>query len=210
MRINVGELFDGGISVSRFIAQMQEELTGKGDCPQWRFVEWLNIVQQLLYSEVIKYECSRGISLSERGFEGNSVDYCQFPVPDGIDKIRYSDIFAVKADGSFLVSGREMDSDMLSEIYFDKGGRLSFVTNTAANNVTVYFNGRPKVITDCNIDKRNIAIPLEFIDLLRCRIRSEFYKYVDEDTLSAKWTAEYNAILEDFKEWCSAREEVLK
>lgn len=210
MRINVGELFDSGIGVSRFIEQMQEELAEKCDCPQWRFIEWLNIAEQLLYSEIVKYECASEINLADFNIYGKEADYCQFAVPDGVDNIRFSDIFAVNVDGIFFESGREMDGDILSEIYFDRGGRLTFVTSETVKDVKVYFNARPKIITECNTGERNVAVPLEFIDLLRCRIRSEFYKYADEDILSAKWTAEYNAILEDFKQWCDKREEILK
>lgn len=204
MRTNVAELFDSGVSVSLFVDQMQNELSPFREAEDWRYREWINTLEQLIYSEIVRYE-----SFSELDFPYDfSINYTEFLPPEGIAPVRAGDIFAVSADGVFLSHGRDCDSDMARGTYFDRAGRLRLNIPQLPKKVTVYFNARPRLITEADIGSRNICVPPEFIDLFRSRVRGEFYKLVDEDGLSAKWISEYNAVLEDFKQWCQSREEL--
>ncbi len=205
MRITVGELFDSGLSVCRFIEQMQEEFSSYGELEFWRIIEWINILEQLVYSEVVQYE-----SFAEIRPPDFSINYIDFVPPKGIDTVRFSDIFAIRCDNEMLSLGRDCDSDMIKGTYFDRRGRLFLNVEQLPELVCVYFNARPKLITEETKEHRNIHIPPEFLDLFRSRIRGEYYKYINEDAMSAKWITEYNVILENFKEWCKNREELFK
>ena len=54
-------------------------------------------------------------------------------------------------------------------------------------------------------DTDNVMVPLEFIDLVKAKLRGEAYKLANEDVLSAKWLNDYNILLENFKMWISEK-----
>lgn len=205
MRITVHELFNSGVSAAKFIDQMKGEIESYGEMENWRYIEWINILEQLIYSEIVCYESSCELSPAE-----NDINYCDLRPPEGVAPPRFSDIFAVRADDLMLSHGRDVDSDMVYGTYFDRGGRLAVNVKGVPKKVRVYFRARPRPLTGNMPEKREIHVPLEFIDLFRSRIRGEYYKLVNEDALCAKWISEYNTILENFKEWCKRREELYK
>lgn len=44
-----------------------------------------------------------------------------------------------------------------------------------------------------------VPLPYEFVELVRCKLRGEAYKLINDDALAAKWIGEYNTLLENFK-----------
>ena len=48
-------------------------------------------------------------------------------------------------------------------------------------------------------------IPLEFIDLVKAKLRGEAYKLVNEDGIASKWLNDYNILLETFKLWITSK-----
>lgn len=44
-----------------------------------------------------------------------------------------------------------------------------------------------------------VPLPYEFTELVRCKLRGEAYKLINDDALAAKWIGEYNTLLENFK-----------
>ena len=44
-------------------------------------------------------------------------------------------------------------------------------------------------------------LPVEFIDLVKAKLRGEAYKLANEDNHAAKWLNDYNTLLETFKAW---------
>ena len=55
------------------------------------------------------------------------------------------------------------------------------------------------------IDNSNVMVPLEFIDLVKAKLRGEAYKLANEDDIAAKWLNDYNILLETFKAWISEK-----
>lgn len=216
MKITVREIFDSGVNVSAFISQMQEEFEPYNGVARWRLVEWINALEQLIYSDIVQYESYGEVeakldeTYGTQNYLDEDINYISFKIHPELSAIRAGDIFAVKADGVMLASGRDYDSDMIDGTWYDRRGRLHVNVGFRPKVITVYFYARPKLISEENIAERDVHVPPEFIDLFRTRIRGEFYKLVNEDMLAAKWVNEYNAILEDFKEWCKRREELFK
>lgn len=44
-----------------------------------------------------------------------------------------------------------------------------------------------------------VPLPYEFVELVRCKLRGEAYKLINDDGVAAKWLAEYDVLLENFK-----------
>ena len=52
-----------------------------------------------------------------------------------------------------------------------------------------------------NVNDVNVMLPIEFIDLVKAKLRGEAYKLANEDSIAAKWLNDYNTLLETFKAW---------
>ena len=50
-------------------------------------------------------------------------------------------------------------------------------------------------------------LPVEYLDMAGAKIRGEAYKIANEDGLAAKWLADYNQQMENFKIWAASRNE---
>lgn len=57
------------------------------------------------------------------------------------------------------------------------------------------------VVVNVPASNDNIMVPVEFIDLVKAKLRGEAYKLVNEDGIAAKWLNDYNMLLETFKAW---------
>lgn len=51
----------------------------------------------------------------------------------------------------------------------------------------------------------NVMIPIEFIELVKSKLRAEAYMIENEYTPAANWMNNYNVLLENFKQWLSER-----
>ena len=84
----------------------------------------------------------------------------------------------------------------------DYSGNLVLNTPDMPAYLTIIYRLRPslKVTGD-----EMIALPVEWLDMLAARMRSEAYKIANEDGISGKWMQDYNMQLESFKIWASKR-----
>ena len=57
------------------------------------------------------------------------------------------------------------------------------------------------VVVNVPASNDNVMVPVEFIDLVKAKLRGEAYKLVNEDGIAAKWLNDYNMLLETFKAW---------
>lgn len=46
-----------------------------------------------------------------------------------------------------------------------------------------------------------VPVPIDFIDMVKAKIRGDMYNVANDDDLAGKWYGTYNARLEDFKLW---------
>ena len=83
------------------------------------------------------------------------------------------------------------------------------------NNIAYYYDilsfiyfVRPTLKTVNSSDvvgSGNVMLPVEFIDLAKAKLRADAYKIANEDALAAKWIADYNVLLENFKAWMDGK-----
>ena len=105
---------------------------------------------------------------------------------------RVSDI---SYDGNFiefLSIERDLNSAEFSEID-DAIGFLNWANN---QNIVISLSGR---FTIGSVDSETVPLPYEFVELVKCKLRGEAYKVINDDGVAAKWLAEYDVLLENFK-----------
>lgn len=68
-------------------------------------------------------------------------------------------------------------------------------------NIKVIYFVRPELIDEKNYTAKKVMVPVEFIDLVKAKLRGEAYKLMNEDAFAAKWLNDYNVLLEDFRAW---------
>ncbi len=201
-------MFDSGISVKDLLENLKTEVDIALDIPDKTYVEWLNALQQLLYTEFIK-EQKRFVlvspSTSPIGIDVINTD-------DNENPPRFEDIHAVYADEVQLIESTVTSGIIFPYTYYKDNNNIGYNTRTVngvqevPGELQIVYFVKPKLIDSENIAKDdNVMVPLEFIDLVKAKLRGEAYKLANEDALSAKWINDYNVLLETFKMWISEK-----
>ena len=189
-------MFNSGIEVTDLIEQINSEADIALDIPDKSYVQWLNSLQQLLYTEVIKEQ--KKVVL-EPPFANNTIDVSKLS-EDGENAPRFEDIHAVYADYTQLIKSTVTTGVILPHTYFKIDDRLGFNAKVEKHIAIIYFV-KPELIDADDIGDSVVMLPIEFIDLATSKLRGEAYKLANEDALAAKWLNDYNVHLETFKAW---------
>ena len=188
-------MFDSGISVKNLVEELQNEVDIALDIPNATYITWLNSLQQLLYTEIIKEQKKAVISdISESPISISSI---------GEENTRFEDIYAVYANGKQLIKSTVTSGVIFPDTFYKDNNDLGFNTNPKPTELTVVYIVKPAMVKDG--DKSTVAIPIEFIDLVKAKLRGEAYKLANEGDLSAMWLNDYNTLLETFKAWISEK-----
>lgn len=196
-------MFDSGISVNLFIKDIKSEADIAPDITDTKYISWINALEQVLYSDIIREQRKADIDVS------NSIgEYIKkVPITKGENEadVRFEDIISVFKGETQLIKTSLLSGGIFNDSWFNNGSALWVNTTfeNVNNTITVFYHVRPA--EKSGADGENIMLPAEFMDLMYSYVRAEAYKYANEDALSAKWQAEYNARLEIFKAWIDAR-----
>ena len=205
-------MFDSGISVKNLIKELKEtEVDIALDIPTATYVSWLNSLQQLMYSEIIREK--RRFELSE--WENGKIISSIKP-KENEDSLRFEDIYAIytKRDGYDvqLIKTNLTSGSIFPDSFYKDGSEIGINIGDGAESLTIIYNVRPKLIgtdTDKNDEltdgNANVMLPIEFIDLAKAKLRGEAYKLANEDGIAAKWLNDYNVHVETFKNWLSGK-----
>lgn len=185
-------MFDSGMTANALISAVNNEIDVAITIENSSYIRWINEVEQMLYSEVIR---ERKTAVVE-----NPENPVTLPLPGtGEVQMRFEDIELVYADGVELTKS-SMGNDVLTDTYYKSGGGL-YINRTDVAELKIIYNVRPELKTAENINTKNIMLPYEFLELIISRLRGEAYKLANEDGLAAKWLADYNVLVETFKLW---------
>ena len=193
-------MFDSGITAKELITAIQNEADIALDIPDENYIQWLNSLEQLLYSEIIKEQKAfthtlpdiLPISLDEIGVSENEAP------------LRYEDLYAIYVDDTQLIQSTVASGDIFPNTYYKDNNNLAFNVPHPKTVKGVYFV-RPLLKSVENMDQAHVMIPIEFIELAKAKLRGEAYKLVNEDNLAAKYLNDYNVLLETFKLWISEK-----
>ena len=202
-------MYDSGVTAKAFIGTLDEEIDIALEIPDASKYRWLSAVEQFVYTEVLKEYVSATVDLSQN--ETDFVDLSLLPVPSGAMAPTYDDVIRV-----FGENGQEIMKSGPTAAYefperdlyhMSPHGNIALHTREEQWQVTVVYRVRPAVKTEDNAEVLTVALPVEYLDMAGAKIRGEAYKIANEDGLAAKWLADYNQQMENFKIWAASRNE---
>ena len=139
--------------------------------------------------------------------EKNPVITCGFPKYDDEANIRFEDIHAVYADETQLIKSTLASGVIFSNAYYKEDVSLGIKLSELPVKVKVVYCVRPvPKSAGALTDNDTVKVPVEFIDLVKAKLRGEAYKLSNEDGLAAKWLNDYNVLLETFRIWFSEKQ----
>ena len=201
-------MFNSGIKVKDLVAELKNtEVDIALDIPNLTYVTWLNALQQLLYREVVKEQRKWVFSSPFQ----NPISILSIKPQTGENQPIFEDIHAVYADKCQLIKSTLSSGVIFPNTYFKDNNDIGYSIQAEPDNLTIVYYVRPAIIEvsdvydeatkDYLIDESFVMIPIEFIDLVKSKLRGEAYKLVNEDGIAAKWLNDYNTHLETFKAW---------
>ena len=195
-------MFDSGIKAAALIEQIKKEADIAIPVPDSSYILWLNALEQLLYTELIREQGK--IELSN--VSGSVIDIDTLSVPDGEGSVRFEDILAIYADRTQLIRSTVASGSIFPDTYYKTGNNIGVNMAFQPERIKLIYLIKPELKTTDNINTRNIMLPVEFTELVKAKLRGEAYKLVNEDSIAAKWINDYNILLETFKSWLSAKQ----
>ena len=200
-------MFDSGISVKNLLSELNTEVDIALDIPDATYVEWLNSLQQLLYTEFIKEQKRFVIASPPESPIGMDV----IKTDDNENPPRFEDIYAVYADEVQLIKSSVTSGVIFPYTYYKDNNNIGYNTRIVdgvqviPGKLTIVYIVKPALIDYNDIENAKVMMPIEFIDLVKAKLRGEAYKLANEDSLSSKWLNDYNVLLETFKLWLSEK-----
>lgn len=194
-------MFDSGIKVSDLIRQIRDEADISISIPDESFVLWLNALEQLLYTELIKEQGK--IELD--GASGSVINISALNVPNGENAVRFEDIHTIYADETQLIESTAASGAIFPNTYYKNGNDIGLNLKNEPNKLKIIYFVKPELKTAGNVSTKNVMVPIEFIDLVKAKLRGEAYKLANEGELSAMWLNDYNILLETFKAWIAEK-----
>ena len=191
-------MFDSGISVKDLIDELNAEVDIALDLPNTAYAGWLNSLQQLLYSEIIKEQKKAVVELSEDGIISLSS-----PLGTDENRTRFEDIYAIYANGKQLMKTTLTSGKIFPDTFYKINNNVGINATPTPTEVEIIYIVKPVLVK--NINEGNVMVPVEFIDLVKAKLRGEAYKLVNEDAIAAKWLNDYNMLLETFKAWITEK-----
>lgn len=217
-------MFDSGIKVNKLIENLKNEVDIAIEIPDETYIEWLNSLQHMLYTEVIKEQKKvippaiihiEGGSVGEAFGGGNvgsdettqrteyynPVIMSDIAIDEGENQPIFEDIYTVYADTTQLIKTTLASSDIFPNSFYKVNNNMGYKVTENPEELIIIYLVKPALVTTEDYANTNVMIPIEFIDLVKAKLRGEAYKLANEDALAAKWLNDYNVLLETFKKW---------
>ena len=194
-------MFNSGMTVKSLIDDIKEEADISPDIQDSEYLYWVNCLEQVLYSDIIKEQRCGHVPVSQTSNYKDNVPMEDFNSETEAEVV-FEDIIAVFADSKQLIKTTLLSGAVFNDCYFSDSGKLYCKIDGECSDIAVYYNVRPEI--KVNVDGI-VMLPYEHMDLMKAYIRMQAYKKAMEEELCATWTNEYNVLLEAFKVWINTR-----
>ena len=158
----------------------------------------------MLYTEVIQEQKKTAI----KSPFVSPVSISSIEVETIENKPRFEDIIAVYADDIQLIKSTVASGVIFPNTFYKDNNNIGINIEKEPENLTIVYVVKPSLVEVSEkdvIDDANVMMPIEFIDLVKAKLRGEAYKLANEDNLAAKWLNDYNTLLETFKVWMAEK-----
>lgn len=199
-------MFNCGITAKELIAELEKEVDIAPPILNSNYVLWLNILEHILYTEIIK-EQKLYVSTLEN-IDGNLLLLSDISISVDESPVRFEDIHAIYVDNVQLMKSTVASGAIFPNTFFKQGECIGLNIPAGAKDLKVVYFVKPALKTvdeGGNAKEQYINVPLEFIELVKDKLRGEAYKVANEDEQAAKWLNEYNVLLETFKVWINEK-----
>ena len=209
-------MFDSGISASSLIAGLKNEIDVAIPISNRSYVDSLNSLEQLLYTEIIKEQKEAFLDTASDLSTSRLIFLSEISVPNSQKSVVSEDVYAVYIYDAEVIyptkftqlkKSTPATSPLIKYTWFEADYNKIGATVSEHSFRVIYFV-RPalKMVNENDVvGAGNVMLPVEFIDLAKAKLRGDAYKIANEDALAAKWLNDYNVLLETFKEWVEKR-----
>ena len=194
-------MFDSGITVEKLIDGLKSEVDIALEIPDQTYIDWLNSLQQLLYTEIIKEQKKTTL----HGAILNPISLSLIMTESNENTPRFEDIHAIYADNTQLKKSTLTSGIIFKNTFYKDHNGIGYCTEEIPRRVKIIHIVKPALVTTENYSNMNVMIPIEFIDLAKSKLRGEAYKLANEDAIAAKWLNDYNILLETFRAWITEK-----
>ena len=199
-------MFDSGISVKDLVEELKNtEIDIALEIPDATYVSWLNALQQVLYTEIIKEQKKTVLKSPIQ----SPISLSLITVENGENAPRFEDIYAIYADNIQLIKSTVTSGVIFPNTFYKENNDIGYNITSTPKELKIVYIVKPALVTITshgNIPETyNVMVPVEFIDLVKSKLRGEAYKLANEDSLAAKWLNDYNILLETFKAWIAEK-----
>lgn len=203
-------MYDSGYAAEKLAEEIENETNMTYPVTRQSYLNWINLCEQMLYSDIIREEAIDEVPYTE---VLPLLDVrCDHPCMDAVhpDDVRgvYLSVDGKRHELEYITQEHYLRGLGGAYAYTKSGDTLRFRRPTANTDGTLLLlhtvRPAPKRLNAGKITG-TILLPCEFVELVRCRLRGEKYRLMNEDSQCAKWINEYNSHLETFKEYIEAR-----
>ena len=120
----------------------------------------------------------------------------------------YENICAVYVGNTQLIESTLASANIFKDAYYKSENALNIVSSSEEyQSVKIIYYVMPELKKIVPKDgepefvEGEVMVPIEFIELVKAKLKASLYRIANEDELCAKWTALYNVKLEEFKIW---------
>ena len=196
-------MYDSQMTLSEIIAALESEVDIASSIPHSSVARWVSSLEQLIYSDLLKFYRSHNVNLSDGGFKISSLA-CR----DGEAPTTFDDIIKVYDGTDELVragtvAAYQFEND--KSIYWQDGNDVQVRLFTTPEALHVICRVRP-AIKGASSMSDTVKVPFEWIEMVLSKVRGEAYKIAGDDEQSAKWLNDFNTQLESFKAWVNERQ----
>lgn len=187
-------MFKSGITVKELIDQVQNEVDIAIDVGNDAVLQSYNGLIAGLYRDIVKKECGQSYKINKKGSaENRYADWTtgEFSA-ECVYRVFTEDYFeAEKVNPTYaLITDRVC--------WYPSGEKEITLRNFPGESCIVVYYAMPEVAD--SVDSPSIVpVPIDFIDMVKAKIRGDMYNISNDDDLAAKWYNIYNSRIEDFK-----------